>query len=66
MTITLLYKARAVALQLPSADLQGRQLEMQLASYSLETDPMYVNGMNMNFVNANSIFQRESLDPMPG
>lgn len=28
---------------------------MQVACYSLETDPMYVNDTNMNLVNANII-----------
>lgn len=29
---------------------------MQVACYSLQTDAMYVNDMNMNFVNANIIY----------
>lgn len=56
MPFTLLQEARAFVLQLPSADLQARQVEMQVACYSLQTDAMYVNDMNMNFVNANMIY----------
>lgn len=47
---------------------------MQVACYSLETDPVYVNDTDMNFVNANIIFlggepgpyaQRQMHSPLP-